>query len=359
MTIEIRTKIRESLSGFEGEWVDLPMLVPSDIVLETAGENLRPRLYFAHAPNGNEYCLRADLTIPAALKYLSNGIDGTYLCEGKVFRESQVTGDIEAEVTQIGLEIFGNNDAQAADIKVFNICAEIAGNFESKLSAVISDGGLIPKFISLLNIPNVWKIYLKQNLDSQNAFLKALKIASRQKIGLNPEEEELFKKGAVGSYDYVMQTLVNQDYQTFHRRTPEEIAARFYQKLLRKNSDGIDEKTVELIKKFINIKDEPNKAFAEILEISGELNIDFAEYIEALKSRLNELKIKDIIFKTTKSSRFDYYDGFAFDIFGASIDPIASGGRYDNLIGKISKNEKSAMAIGAVIRPERIGAQND
>jgi len=67
-----RDAIKQKLATFGGEWVDLPTFLPAETVLELAGEALRSRLYFATAPDGRELCLRADLTIPAALHYIEN-----------------------------------------------------------------------------------------------------------------------------------------------------------------------------------------------------------------------------------------------------------------------------------------------
>jgi histidyl-tRNA synthetase len=54
---------------------------------------------------------------------------------------------------------------------------------------------------------------------------------------------------------------------------------------------------------------------------------------------------------------FDYYDGMAFDISqnGDFTRPVATGGRYDRLIGDISAGARHARAIGCVIRPDRFG----
>jgi histidyl-tRNA synthetase len=52
---------------------------------------------------------------------------------------------------------------------------------------------------------------------------------------------------------------------------------------------------------------------------------------------------------------FDYYDGMVFDI--ATTDdfsrPVATGGRYDLLVGEVSRGRRNTRAIGCVIRPDR------
>jgi ATP phosphoribosyltransferase len=55
--------------------------------------------------------------------------------------------------------------------------------------------------------------------------------------------------------------------------------------------------------------------------------------------------------------RFRYYDGLTFDMVSDALSPgqpLASGGRYDGLVGALGGPGIAETAIGAVIRPERV-----
>jgi ATP phosphoribosyltransferase regulatory subunit len=52
---------------------------------------------------------------------------------------------------------------------------------------------------------------------------------------------------------------------------------------------------------------------------------------------------------------FDYYDGVTFEVRSQALGddrPIASGGRYDGLLGRLG-GAQDARAVGCVVRPWR------
>ena len=65
------------------------MLQPAEPFLDLSGEEIRRRMYLTTAPDGDEFCLRPDLTIPVSRDYLASPRSGKptgYCYLGPVFR---------------------------------------------------------------------------------------------------------------------------------------------------------------------------------------------------------------------------------------------------------------------------------
>ena len=90
------------------------MLQPAEPFLDLSGEDIRRRMYLTTAPDGNEFCLRPDLTIPVSRDYLASSTAGKpagYCYLGPVFRHRT---DAPAEFLQGGIESFARSDKAAA-----------------------------------------------------------------------------------------------------------------------------------------------------------------------------------------------------------------------------------------------------
>ena len=57
-------------AGFDHIAPDI--IQPADIFLERSGEDIRARTFVFNDPDGNELCLRPDLTVPACRYHLSH-----------------------------------------------------------------------------------------------------------------------------------------------------------------------------------------------------------------------------------------------------------------------------------------------
>jgi ATP phosphoribosyltransferase regulatory subunit len=92
------------------------ILQPAEPFLDLSGEDIRKSLYLTTDPNGEDLCLRPDLTIPVARDYLASsraGQAGNFYYLGPVFR---FRGGKPSEFMQAGVESFGRNDRAAATI---------------------------------------------------------------------------------------------------------------------------------------------------------------------------------------------------------------------------------------------------
>ena len=366
MTIELRQNLKAIMGSHEGTWTDLPSLVPANTLLELAGETLRPRLYFTTSPNGQEFCLRADLTIPAALYYLDNfqnGAEYTLLCEGNVFRAPNIDG-ARAEFTQIGIEKFGNRDIVPSDIEIFKaalLSCKGVGLREPLLS--FSDGSLIDAILKGPKLSPSWFSYLRARSKSKTALQNGIGAALRhEKSQLTPLEAKLIDQDEAKSESIVFDLLQEKRLQTGPARNILDIASRIKSKAFLKTSPPLDVDYAQTFLAILEINDEPISAINKTIDLAKNLSVDLTQWGEEWRQRFSlmagaiDSSSTTMRFYAMSDARFEYYDGMIFEI--ASVQspelPIAFGGRYDGLINALSNGAQNVKAVGAVIRPERL-----
>ena len=54
------------------KYIELDAIIGADQIIQRSGENFRQYMFSFQDPNGNEMCLRPDLTIVSCLRYLKN-----------------------------------------------------------------------------------------------------------------------------------------------------------------------------------------------------------------------------------------------------------------------------------------------
>src|SRR5262245_5686817 len=85
------------------------LLQPAEPFLDLSGEDIRRRMYLTTTPDGGEFCLRPDLTIPVSRDYLASSVAGNaagYCYLGPVFR---YRADAPPEFMQAGIESLGGS----------------------------------------------------------------------------------------------------------------------------------------------------------------------------------------------------------------------------------------------------------
>ena len=84
-------KILTSVKAKGFKYVDLPSVIEANHIVQRSGENFRKFLFSFIDQNGNELCLRPDLTIVSCLRYLENNYKGKekIFYSGQAYRKSQ------------------------------------------------------------------------------------------------------------------------------------------------------------------------------------------------------------------------------------------------------------------------------
>lgn len=363
-----------ALKARGGQEVALPTLLPAALVLELAGEDVRPRLYFASGPDGAELCLRADLTIPAALHYAQTaaGDDeaAAWVCEGKVFRAPKQGEDRAPEFIQIGLERFGDADRIEADVTVFLAAWEAcqaAG--ERKLYVRLCDGGLLPHIIAKADLPEPWGSALGEVTSHQSALKRVLAQATgagptRQISALERTIAELDSERARST---VAEVLALANLSLPGNRQLSHVADRLAARAKRAIANPLAPELAETLSKLIHLSSQGSLAASldECVALASKLGVDLMDWRQAWTLRLDRIQqdapeaLSQAHFEALSPEAFDYYDGMAFDfaVDPSFARPVATGGRYDTLVGEISAGQRHARAVGCVIRPSRFGGQ--
>src|SRR5438270_2319239 len=119
------------------------ILQSAEPFLDLSGEDIRRRMFLTSDPDGQELCLRPDLTIPVSRDYLASPEAGEalgfcYLAPG--FRH-RVDGP--SEFVQAGIESVGRRDTAAADAEMLSLGLEATSHYGADAAAVrLGDLGL-------------------------------------------------------------------------------------------------------------------------------------------------------------------------------------------------------------------------
>ena len=89
--------------------IDLDSVIETNHIVERSGESFRRFIFSFNDQNGNELCLRPDLTIASCLKYLNDKEKGArkVFYNGQAFRKTLNRADPIIR-NQIGFEIIGS-----------------------------------------------------------------------------------------------------------------------------------------------------------------------------------------------------------------------------------------------------------
>ena len=114
-------KILRSVKTMGFKYIELPSVIEANHIVKRSGENFRKFIFSFSDQNGNELCLRPDLTIVSCLRYLENKFKGKekIFYSGQAYRKSQNKKDSIIR-NQIGFEIIGSQNEKNDDKEIIN-----------------------------------------------------------------------------------------------------------------------------------------------------------------------------------------------------------------------------------------------
>jgi ATP phosphoribosyltransferase regulatory subunit len=322
------------------------ILQPAEPFLDLSGEDIRKSLYLTTDANGEDLCLRPDLTIPVARDYLASGKAGqpagfSYL--GPVFR---YRGGRPSEFLQAGIESFGRLDRPAADAEMLALALQATRAFGLKEVEIrTGDVALFTTLIDALDLYPVWRRRLIKDFN--------------RKINLAHDIERLTLATGPGHNEYegVLAALAGSDRKAalalvtdlmsiagmtnVGGRSVAEIADRFLEQSTLK-SGALPRDALSLIKRFMAIEGDPDDAVAQLRALAADAKLDITAAIDAFESRVGFMATRGIDtgatrFSTSFGRGLDYYTGFEFELHakGNGVEPLVAGGRYDGLMTQL------------------------
>lgn len=351
--------IRDVLAVQGAQPVQPPILQPLAPYLDLSGEDVRGRLYVVSAPDGEQYCLRPDLTIPVCRWHIETQIAPgaeqsgpiTYRVEGPAFRFPPSGDGGAREFLQLGLERFGDHDAVAADCEMCALALEaVAAGDAAPSDTVLADASVFAAFGEALGVgPDLIGRLARRRGAPQTA--QTPSHVATLLAGLSEKEAgaalaEFFRIAGV---------------EPVGRRTPEAIAAR----LLAQSRDAAAETNNHEIRawtdKLLKIDGPPRRALDAMAALCREAGVAMDTWLQAWAQRLDQLEANELFARTARLSirfarHFNYYDGFVFEVRDEALGAaqvLAAGGRYDGLMERLG-SPIPLNGVGVMARPERI-----
>jgi len=351
-----------SLFGQAGyERVAPAFIQPASLFLDRIGEALRARTYVFTDPNGDELCLRPEMTIPVCRVFLERGeasANAKYCYNGPAFRIQEGKPDPlrPREFRQAGIEYFGDR-SEAADLEVAGLMIEAVrrGGIEA-FTIKAGHIGLFTALLGAIDMPQRWRDRLAHAFWRPGAFARELAALSRPHEGppLPLSAGELTPDG-------LLKCLDRRGIPLIGLRRPEEIVKRLANKAADAGETPLSKAAVQLIENYLHIAGGLPAAFEAIEALFSEAKLELGEAIGKARCLFEGLEAASgaapVAFDAGFGSHFEYYTGMVFQIEAEGhgiAGQIAGGGRYDGLIRALSGGKRDVPAVGAALHTERL-----
>ena len=349
--------------------IETPVLLPLALLLDLAGEAMRPRLFVVQADGIDEAALRPDFTIAVARAHIESGAkSGRYLYEGKAFRVAPQGSGRAEEFLQIGVESFGLGDPVAADAAMAGVAwrGGAAGG-RTDLTLEMGDIGLFRLFLEALDVPRTLVVRLEQ------AFRRPRSLAGELERAQSPAPAAPRSSRLAGLLAGLPEAEAAQaleelwalaGVQPVGGRAPAEIVHRLAEQAEAAKTPALSAVNAGKIAEFLAVSDRPAKALAAIGKLAKAPGLDQAldGWSARLKVMIEAGAPEDRMrFSPAFGRSFGYYDGFLFEVRSAALDamrPVAAGGRYDGLMPRLGARARTG-AVGCMVRPWRAWSEGE
>lgn len=348
-----------------GDWINPPVLMPASLPLELSGEAIRSRLLTISDSPGDELALRPDLTLAVANHHIQSGGDQpvSYRYYGKAFRQPVQAGD-PMEFYQTGFESFGHPDRGARDVATLAmICETIAEAGLERVNLRLGNVSVFSHFVEALQLSTYWTEQLNRAFRRQEGIRKLL--AEREAIPRSALAQTLAELPEDRAEALLQDVLAMSGGEVIGGRTQEDILLRLQARAEAAREGVLPDRARRLLGELIELEGRPEEVLSRLRNMSQASQLDLGSALNDLSDLFTELDARKLPFwdgahfSIQFGRRFDYYDGLVFELQHERLGrgrPVASGGRYDGLIGRLSGGTKSMPAVGAVLRPDRIDA---
>lgn len=344
--------------------VDIPLLQPADPFLDTAGEDLRRRIFLTESETGESLCLRPDFTIPVCCDHIARNAatPQRYAYLGEVFRQRREGG---SEFLQAGIEDLGEPDEAAADARSLAdaVAAVRIGAPDASLEIVLGDQAVFEAVLRALGLPRGWQRKLARAFGVPalvKAVLEGL-AAERAAPSLAPHLASLVEARDRQALAASLETEMAEAGLSPHAgRAPEEIAGRLIDKA-DLASARLGPREMAALEAFLAI----NVPLAEAKAVLGRFAvlaaIDLDGALDAFAARERAiceagLDAGAIRYNAAFGRPLDYYTGLVYEIRAAGNPAaIVGGGRYDRLLTLLGAGA-SIPGVGFSIWLERLAA---
>jgi ATP phosphoribosyltransferase regulatory subunit len=355
----LSTRLRSLFDRAGARFLDVPVLHPADPFLETAGEDIRRRMFVTEGPQGERIALRPDFTIPVCLAHLNaNGGPARYAYRGLVFRRHDRGSP---ERLETGYEDIGGEDRVTADAETLSLaiaCATEAA--PGKVSVRLGDITLFTDLLRALGLPGRWRRRLRRSFGLPQVMAANLKRMVEPRDAEDRRLDSELRKAA-GSQGALVALLAERlsvhGFQRGAGRSPEDIAERFlYQRAI--PDAAIAARAATVVGKYLKLEAGLADAARTLHDFAAVQKLDFGTAIAFFERRAAAISARaskaEISFEAGFGRPLDYYTGLVFDIRAAGLsEPLIGGGRYDRMLEMLGAKD-SVPAVGFTMRLDQV-----
>lgn len=348
--------------------VDVPVLLPMEDFVRISGEEFRRHIFTTTDDRGREFCLRPEFTIPVCRRTLATDpAGGRWSYQGRIFRNG-LPG--EAEVWQMGGEIIGADEADAADAEVLSLALEVTRSLGvADVQVVAGDVALFTALLDSLTVPPAWRQRLITLYGDPDRVIETLDHMADQRPGFSgfaahgPIISALsaFPPDQVG--ELFADILAIAGIQTVGGRSTAEIAERVLEQARLAAEDLVSEPHARAIRDLLAIHGSLAEAADALDALSARIGrpARFEAAVGHFKARTAAIgridrSGTDLTFSARFGRKLGYYDGFVFDLFDRarpSVGQLGGGGRYDGLLAGFGA-APGTRAVGFAVATERL-----
>jgi ATP phosphoribosyltransferase regulatory subunit len=349
------------------------IIQPAGLFLDVVGEALRARTYVFTDPDGEELCLRPDLTVPTCRLHMARhpagNVRARYCYSGPAFRYQPggPTSAHPSEFRQAGIESFAAVDREQDDAAVLALIVEAldeAGIRQFRLQ--LGDLGLFAALLDALAMPRRWRRRLRHHFWRPEAFRAELaRLTSRDALKINglPRElvDALDPARPQDAQRLVEAYLERSGLELIGSRTLPEITDRLLAEAADAREAPLSSATAALIEGYTGLKSPAQQAADRIEALIRPHKLDLEAPLAAYRRRLGLLEAAGVdtgaaTFAAEFGRNLEYYTGFVFEILAPELgpdSPVAGGGRYDGLFADVGA-PAPVPAVGSSIHTERV-----
>jgi ATP phosphoribosyltransferase regulatory subunit len=323
------------------KYIELEAVIDANQIIQRSGENFRQYMFSFQDPNGNEMCLRPDLTIASCLRYLKNKTNTKEMIfySGQAFRKIK---DQEGNIirNQIGYEIIGSKSTRKDDNEIIQTSIKTIQKIKKKkLKIEIGNIKIFNLLLDKLKLPKRWKLRLSRHFWREKYFESLLR-----RLETNSDIDPLVVE--VDKRRYIKMKSENKS-QIIGGRKISEILNRFNNKIRDPRRFAEGKKTASIIREYLKISCSINVAKNKLNNFFSKhkIKINLKDEFFPIKNKLTKNKI---IFSTNFGRELEYYTGMVFNIKNRTNTNLIQGGRYDNLLSNLGAKKK-IPAVGAAI----------
>lgn len=323
------------------ETPEIGLLQPADPFLDTAGEDLRRRIFITTGERGENLCLRPEFTIPVCLAHLAGSRTAArYAYSGIVFRQRR---DEPSEFRQAGIEDLGETERASADARSIADALALLSYASpgSGWRVSLGDQAVFEAVIRALGLPSGWRRKLVRSFgtpEKVEALLQSLGAPRERPNGLPPAISGALEAGDASTLAAAVAERMDAfGFLAAASRTPQEIAARMLEQAALDNARLTAEHIGDL-REFLSIRVPLAHAGTRLRAFAARLGGGMERVLDEFEARASRIAVlasgpAEIVYDAAFGRPLDYYTGLVYEIVAAGSElPVAGGGRYDRLL---------------------------